>query len=73
VKIVRGQRRRHPIPLLPREAALEVIGDYGAAFELEAQCRFDELYRHFEQRLRERDELIGRSPQCPSSIASVSA
>jgi hypothetical protein len=45
--------------------ALEVIGDYGATFELEAECRFDELSRYFEQRLSERDELIGRQSAMP--------
>ena len=45
--------------------ALEVIGDYGAAFELEAERRFDELSRDFEQRLSERDELFGREPAMP--------
>jgi hypothetical protein len=38
-------------------AALEVISDYGATFELEAKCRFDKLRRHFEQGLSERDQL----------------
>jgi hypothetical protein len=46
-------------------AALEVIGDYGATFELEAQRRFDELYRYFEQRPSERDQLFGRQPAMP--------
>ena len=40
--------------------ALEVIGDYDGVFELEAKRRFDELRRHFEQLLRERDEFLGR-------------
>src|SRR6516165_7416624 len=60
------------LPLGPVEAgeedaamALEVIGDYGAAFELEAERRFDELSRDFEQRLSERDELFGREPAMP--------
>ena len=55
------------LPLSPVEAgeedataALEVIGNYGAIFELEAERRFNELCRHFEQRLSERDELFGR-------------
>ena len=55
------------LPLSPVEpgeedatAALEVIGDYGTTFELEVERRFDELSRHFEQRLCERDELLGR-------------
>jgi hypothetical protein len=51
-------------PVEPRKedatAALEVIGDYGAFSELEAQRCFDELCRHFEQRLSERDQLFGR-------------
>src|SRR5216684_4649744 len=33
---------------------LKVVGDYGATFELKAQRRFDELRRHFEQRLSKR-------------------
>src|SRR5271169_3671124 len=55
------------LPLSPVEAgeedataALEVIGNYGAIFELEAERRFNELCRPFEQRLSERDELFGR-------------
>src|SRR6516162_2948504 len=51
------------LPLSPVEAgeedataALEVIGNYGAIFELEAQRRFNELCRHFEMRLSERDQ-----------------
>src|SRR5215469_15700530 len=53
-------------PIEPGEedapAALEVIGDYRTTFELEAERRFDELNRYFEQRLSERDELLGRQP-----------
>src|SRR6266446_387060 len=55
------------LPLSPVEAgkedatvALKVVGDYRATFELKAQRRFDELCRHFEQRLSKRDELFGR-------------
>ena len=55
------------LPLSPVEAgeedataAVEVIGDYGATLELEAECRVDELCRYFEQRLCERDQLFGR-------------
>src|ERR1700736_5184671 len=46
------------LPLRPIEpgqedatVALEVIGDYGAAFELQAQRGFDEFCWHFEQAL----------------------
>jgi hypothetical protein len=60
------------LPLSPVEAgeedataALKVIGDYGPTFELEAQCRFDEFHRDFEQRLSERDQLFGREPAIP--------
>jgi hypothetical protein len=60
------------LPLSPVEAgeenaaaALKVIGDYGATFELEAQRRFDELCRGFEQGLSERDELFGRETAMP--------
>ena len=60
------------LPLGPVEAseedapaALEVIGDYGAIFELKAERRLDELRRHFEQRLSERDQLFGRQPAMP--------
>jgi len=45
--------------------ALKIIGDYRAVFELHAEGRFYELYRHFEPRLRERDELFGRWPAVP--------
>ena len=55
------------LPLSPVEpgeedatAALEVIGDYGAVSEFMSERRLDQLSRHFEQRLSERDELIGR-------------
>ena len=60
------------LPLGPVEAgeedateALKVIGNYGAIFELEAERRFNELCRHFEQRLSERDQLFGREPAMP--------
>ena len=45
--------------------ALKIIGDYRVVFELHAEGRFYELYRHFEPRLRERDELFGRWPALP--------
>jgi hypothetical protein len=60
------------LPLGPEEAgeedapaALEIIGDYRAIFELEAQRCFDELGRHFEQRPGKRDQLFGREPAMP--------
>jgi len=61
----RNRRRMMPSPLHPISAETAqldnaVIGDYGPTFELEAQCRFDELRGRFEQRLRERDQLFGR-------------
>src|SRR4029077_769613 len=56
-------------PVEPRKenapAALEVISDYGAIFELEGECRFDKLRWHFEQSLSERDQLFGREPAMP--------
>jgi len=55
------------LPLSPIEpgeedatAAIEVVGDYVTAFDLETERRFDELGRHFEQCLSERDQLFGR-------------
>src|SRR6266446_921444 len=60
------------LPLGPVEAgeedatvAFQVIGDYGATLELEAECRVDELYRYFEQRLWERDQFLGGQPAMP--------
>ena len=60
------------LPLSPVEpgeedalAALEVVGNYGTTFELETQRSFDELGRHFEQRLSELDQLFGRESAMP--------
>ena len=38
----------------------EPFGDYGTAFELKTERRFDEFAWHFEQCLSERDQLFGR-------------
>jgi hypothetical protein len=51
-------------PVQPGEenttAALQVIGNYAAAFELMAERRVNELGGHFEQRSGERNQLFGR-------------
>ena len=69
------------LPLGPVEAgeedaaaAIEIIGDDRAILKLQAERRLDELGRHLEQLLRQGETALrcGR-PQCPSSIASVSA
>jgi hypothetical protein len=54
--------------------AIEAIGDYGAISELKADGRLDKLCRHFEELLRERNELLNRGDRnAPSSVASASA
>ena len=49
------------------------VGDHIALLQLELERGTDELLRDLEQLLGERHQFAVGSPQCPSSMASVSA
>jgi hypothetical protein len=53
--------------------ALKIIGDYRVVFELHAEGRFYELYRHFEPLCVNEMSSSADGPHCPSSLTSVSA